>query len=86
MRERIGPVACFRDARVVERLPKTRSGKVLRGMMREIAGGRDDRAGDDRRSRDPRRNRGRARRAALTGNDDYDREVPAPRVPDLLLL
>jgi propionyl-CoA synthetase len=41
VRERIGPVACFRDARVVERLPKTRSGKILRATMRDIAAGRD---------------------------------------------
>ena len=31
VRERIGPVAAFKDARVVPRLPKTRSGKILRG-------------------------------------------------------
>jgi propionyl-CoA synthetase len=37
VRERIGPVAAFRQAVVVERLPKTRSGKVLRGTMRSIA-------------------------------------------------
>ena len=41
VRERIGPVACFRDARVVPRLPKTRSGKILRSTMRDIAAGRD---------------------------------------------
>jgi propionyl-CoA synthetase len=41
VRERIGPVACFRDARVVARLPKTRSGKILRATMRDIAAGRD---------------------------------------------
>ena len=40
VRERIGPVAYFRDARVVARLPKTRSGKILRGTMRDIAAGR----------------------------------------------
>jgi propionyl-CoA synthetase len=40
VRERIGPVACFRDARVVARLPKTRSGKILRATMRDIAAGR----------------------------------------------
>ncbi|MEW5733464.1 MAG: AMP-binding protein, partial [Thermodesulfobacteriota bacterium] len=37
VRERIGPVAAFKVATVVERLPKTRSGKVLRGVMRKIA-------------------------------------------------
>jgi propionyl-CoA synthetase len=39
VRERIGPVAAFRDARVVTRLPKTRSGKILRGSIRHIADG-----------------------------------------------
>ena len=39
VRERIGPVAAFRHALVVERLPKTRSGKTLRGIMAKIAGG-----------------------------------------------
>jgi propionyl-CoA synthetase len=37
VRERIGPVAAFRQALLIERLPKTRSGKVLRGTMRKIA-------------------------------------------------
>ncbi len=37
VRERIGPVASFKQAAVVKRLPKTRSGKVLRGTMRSIA-------------------------------------------------
>ena len=37
VRERIGPVAAFKQACVVERLPKTRSGKILRGTMRKIA-------------------------------------------------
>jgi propionyl-CoA synthetase len=37
VRERIGPIAVFRKAAVVERLPKTRSGKILRGTMRRIA-------------------------------------------------
>ncbi|MEV0594907.1 propionyl-CoA synthetase [Nonomuraea cavernae] len=44
VRERIGPVAAFRRAVVVGRLPKTRSGKILRGTMRDIADGRDYRA------------------------------------------
>jgi propionyl-CoA synthetase len=39
LRERIGPVAAFKTAVVVKRLPKTRSGKVLRGTMRRIANG-----------------------------------------------
>src|SRR5215212_6249920 len=41
VRERIGPVASFKTAVVVERLPKTRSGKILRGTMRRIADGDD---------------------------------------------
>ena len=41
VRERIGPVASFKAALVVERLPKTRSGKILRGTMRAIADGED---------------------------------------------
>ncbi len=41
VRERIGPVASFKTAVVVERLPKTRSGKILRGTMRHIADGED---------------------------------------------
>ena len=39
VRERIGPVVAFKSAVVVERLPKTRSGKILRGTMRRIADG-----------------------------------------------
>ena len=37
VRERIGPVAAFKTATVVNRLPKTRSGKILRGIMQKIA-------------------------------------------------
>lgn len=40
VRDRIGPVAAFKDARVVRRLPKTRSGKILRATLRGIADGR----------------------------------------------
>jgi propionyl-CoA synthetase len=39
VRESIGPVAAFRTALVVKRLPKTRSGKILRGTMKRIADG-----------------------------------------------
>ena len=39
VREKIGPVAAFRQAVVVARLPKTRSGKILRGTMVKIAEG-----------------------------------------------
>jgi propionyl-CoA synthetase len=39
VRNRIGPVASFKTALVVAGLPKTRSGKILRGTMRRIADG-----------------------------------------------
>jgi propionyl-CoA synthetase len=39
VRETIGPVAAFKTAAVVKRLPKTRSGKILRGTMKRIAEG-----------------------------------------------
>jgi propionyl-CoA synthetase len=39
VREAIGPVASFKIATVVKRLPKTRSGKILRGTMKKIAEG-----------------------------------------------
>jgi propionyl-CoA synthetase len=39
MRDRIGPVAAFKTAVVVDRLPKTRSGKILRATMVKIADG-----------------------------------------------
>ena len=39
VRDKIGPVAAFKTATVVNRLPKTRSGKVLRGTMQKIADG-----------------------------------------------
>ncbi len=41
VRERIGPVASFKVARIVKRLPKTRSGKILRGTIKKIADGVD---------------------------------------------
>ncbi len=41
VRNRIGPVAAFKLAVVVERLPKTRSGKILRATMADIADGKD---------------------------------------------
>ena len=37
VRDRIGPVAAFKLAVTVNRLPKTRSGKILRGTMKKIA-------------------------------------------------
>jgi propionyl-CoA synthetase len=39
MREKIGPVAGFKLVAAVERLPKTRSGKIFRGIMKKIADG-----------------------------------------------
>ena len=39
IRDRIGAVAAFKTATVVARLPKTRSGKILRATMRTIADG-----------------------------------------------
>ena len=41
VRDQIGPVAAFRKALVVERLPKTRSGKILRRTLRDMADGED---------------------------------------------
>ena len=41
IREEIGAIACFKQACVVKRLPKTRSGKILRGTMRKIADGEE---------------------------------------------
>jgi propionyl-CoA synthetase len=42
VRRDIGPVAAFRDVSVVDGLPKTRSGKILRKTMRGIANGREE--------------------------------------------
>jgi propionyl-CoA synthetase len=39
MRDKIGAIACFKRAMVVDRLPKTRSGKILRRVIRQIADG-----------------------------------------------
>lgn len=41
VRQEIGAVACFKKAYVVKRLPKTRSGKILRRVMSSIAGHED---------------------------------------------
>ncbi|MEP2942649.1 MAG: propionyl-CoA synthetase [Hyphomicrobiales bacterium] len=41
VREKIGPVAAFKQVCTVKRLPKTRSGKILRGTIRSIADGED---------------------------------------------
>ena len=58
VREKIGPVAAFKLAITVPRLPKTRSGKILRGTMKKIADGESlDHAGDDRGPEGARRDR-----------------------------
>jgi propionyl-CoA synthetase len=41
VRDKVGPVAAFKDVLVLERLPKTRSGKILRKTMRQIVDGDD---------------------------------------------
>ena len=41
VRKEIGPIACFNRAVVVQRLPKTRSGKILRKLLRQIADGKE---------------------------------------------
>ena len=41
VRSLVGPIATPRDILVVNRLPKTRSGKILRGTMRKIAEGQE---------------------------------------------
>jgi propionyl-CoA synthetase len=41
IRDRIGPVAAFRKATIVQRLPKTRSGKILRGTIQKMADARN---------------------------------------------
>jgi propionyl-CoA synthetase len=41
VRDQIGPVAAFKDVRIVPALPKTRSGKILRKTMRQIADGEE---------------------------------------------
>jgi len=41
VREQIGPVAAFKMAKIIKRLPKTRSGKILRGTMVKIANSED---------------------------------------------
>jgi len=41
VRKDIGPIACFQKAMIAQRLPKTRSGKILRKLLRQIADGED---------------------------------------------
>ena len=40
VRDQIGPVAAFKQALVVDRLPKTRSGKIMRRLLRDVAEGK----------------------------------------------
>ena len=40
VRDRLGAIACFKRAVLVKRLPKTRSGKILRKVMRQMADGK----------------------------------------------
>ena len=40
VRQKLGPIVCFRQSIIVDRLPKTRSGKILRTIMRSIADGK----------------------------------------------
>lgn len=44
VRDQIGAVTAFRDVRVVDALPNTRSGEILRRTMRNIVDGVDERA------------------------------------------
>ncbi|MBS3732479.1 MAG: AMP-binding protein, partial [Desulfobacterales bacterium] len=44
IRDQIGPVAAFKKATIVKRLPKTRSGKILRGTIQKIADNREFKA------------------------------------------
>ena len=41
IRKEIGPIACYKRTAVVKRLPKTRSGKILRKLLRQIADGQE---------------------------------------------
>jgi propionyl-CoA synthetase len=41
LRKTIGPIAVLKSAHIVPRLPKTRSGKILRKIIRNIANGED---------------------------------------------
>jgi propionyl-CoA synthetase len=41
IRKQIGPVACFQNVIVVDKLPKTRSGKILRNILRKIIEGEE---------------------------------------------
>ncbi len=79
VRDKIGPVAAFKIALVVDRLPKTRSGKILRGTMKKIAD-HDTWAtpGDDRGPEGARRDQGRAGGARAVGARGAGRHRPRP--------
>ena len=46
MHNTMGPVAAFKSATVIDRLPKTRSGKIMRRILRKIANNDDKNLGD----------------------------------------
>ena len=86
LRERIGPVAAFKAATVIKRLPKTRSGKILRSIMQKIADSEEYQgAGDHRRSDGPVGNPGRPPsdrlRAAMKIRDDVNPACQRVRSP-----
>ena len=41
IRKEIGPVACFRYCIIVDKLPKTRSGKIIRNVLRALSNGKE---------------------------------------------
>ena len=53
VRDQIGPVASFKQAVIVDRLPKTRSGKIMRRILRKIAANDPDNLGDTTTLADP---------------------------------
>ena len=53
IRDKIGPVAAFKTAAVVDRLPKTRSGKIMRRILRKVAEGEFGSLGDTSTLLDP---------------------------------
>ena len=53
VRDKIGPVAAFKIAIVIKRLPKTRSGKIMRRILRKIAANEHNQLGDTTTLADP---------------------------------
>ncbi len=78
MRDEIGAVAAFKDVEVVPACPKTRSGKILRKTMREIADG-EDAGGALARSRTPTCWSGSGRSCAARAEDPGDRAQRTPQ-------